>query len=87
MQNINREILITKNAIENKIKAVKSIGSSFIYESPVFIDCGNGYTTRTTIKVAIDRINELRTIRREIIQIARYKHTIRPFLTRKEKNL
>lgn len=85
--NINREIFITKNAIKNKIKAVKMIGSPFIYELPIFIDCGNGYTTRTTIKLAIDRINELRTIRREIIQTARYKHTIRPFLIRKEKNL
>lgn len=87
VRNINREIFITENAIKNKIKLIKTIDSPFIYESPIFIDCDNGYTARTTIKVAIDRINELRTIRREIIQTARYKHTIRPFLTRKEKNL
>lgn len=85
--NINHEIFITKKAIKDKIKVVKMIDSPFIYELPILIDCGNGYTTRTTIKIAIDRINELRTIRREIIQTARYKHTIRPFLIRKEKNL
>lgn len=85
--NINHEIFITEKAIKNKIKVAKMINNPFIYELPIFIDCGNGYATRTTIKIAIDRINELRTIRRGIIQTARYKHTIRSFLTRKEKNL
>lgn len=87
IRNINHEIFITENAIKNKLKAAKIIDSPFIYELPIFIDCGNGYMTRTTIKVAMDRINELRTLRRKIIQMARYKHTIRPFLARKDKNL
>ena len=84
--NINHEIFITEKAIKNEIKAVKTIDSPIIYELPVFIDCGNGYATRTTVKLAMDRIDELRRIKREIIQTAKYEYAVRPFLIRKEKN-
>ena len=83
--NINHEISITEKAIKDEIKAVKMINSPLVYELPVFIDCGNGYTTRTTVKLAMDRIDELRRIRRRIIQTARYEHAVRPFLNIKEK--
>lgn len=83
--NINYEISITEKAIKDEIKAIKTINSPLIYELPVFIDCGNGYATRTTVKLAMDRIDELRRIRRQIIQTARYEHAVRPFLVSKEK--
>lgn len=82
---INQEISNTEKAIENEIKAVKTIDNPLIYELPVFIDCGNGYATRTTVKLAMDRIDELRKTRRRIIQIAKYEYTVRPFLLRKDK--
>ena len=85
--NINHEISITEKAIKDEIKTVKTIDSPLIYELPVFIDCGNGYATRTTVKLAMDRIDELRRIRRRIIQTARCEHAVRPFFIRKEKNL
>ena len=78
--NINHEISITEKTIKDEIKAVKTIDSPLIYELPVFIDCGNGYSTRTTVKLAMDRIDELRRIRRRTIQTARYEHAVRPFL-------
>ena len=82
---INQEIFNTEKAIKDENKAVKTIDNPLIYELPVFIDCGNGYATRTTVRLAIDRIDELRKTRRRIIQIARCEHAVRPFLLRKDK--
>lgn len=85
--NINHEISITEKAIKDEIKAVKTINSPLIYELPVFIDCGYGYATRTTVKLAMDRIDELRKIRRQIIREAKYEHVVRPFVIRKEEKI
>lgn len=82
---INQEISNTEKAIKNEIKTANIIDNPLIYELPVFIDCGNGYATRTTVRLAMDRINELHKTRRRIIQTARYEHAVRPFLLRKEK--
>lgn len=82
---INQEISYTEKAIKDEIKAVKTIDNPLIYELPVFIDCGNGYATRTTVRIAMDRIDELRKTRKRIIQIARYEHTVRPFLRKKKQ--
>lgn len=82
---INQEIFDTEKAIKDEINAIKTIDNPLIYELPVFIDCGNGYATRTTVRLAMNRIDELRKTKRRIIQIARYEHATRPFLPRKEK--
>lgn len=84
--NINQEIVKTETAIQDVIKSVKMINSPYIYELPVFIDCGK-YATRTTVKFAIDRLNQLRNTRREIIQTARYEHTIRLLLKPNRKEV
>lgn len=77
--NINQEIAKTEAAIQDAIKSVKMINSPYIYELPVFVDCGK-YATKTTVKFAIDRLNQLRNTRREIIQTARYEHVVRLLL-------
>lgn len=84
--NINQEIVKTETAIQDVIKSVKMINSPYIYELPVFIDCGK-YATRTTVKFAIDRLNQLRNTRREIIQTARYEYTIRLLLKPNRKEV
>lgn len=85
VRDINEEISKTEDAIRIAIKGQELIKQfyAYTYEIPVMIDCGDGYSTRTTISLAMDRITYLKKWKREIMQNARYERAIKPFVKTK----
>lgn len=85
VRDINEEISKTEDAIRIAIKGQELIEQfySYTFEIPVMIDCGGGYSTRTTISLAMDRITYLKKWKREIMQNARYERAIKPFVKTK----
>lgn len=86
VRDVNEEISKTEDAIRLAIKGQNLVEQlyAYTYEFPVMIDCGGGYSTRTTIGLAMDRITNLKKWKREIMQNARrYEHVIKPFVKTK----
>lgn len=82
---INEEISKIEDAIRIAIKGQELIEQfyAYTYEFPVMIDCGGGYSTRTTIGLAMDRITYLKKWKHEIMQNARYERVIKTFVKTK----
>lgn len=76
---LNERIDIYKKAIEVAIKGQKIVGNYYIYEFPVFIDLGNGYSSRMTVNEAMNKLDFYKKVRRENIANTKYEYMIEKY--------